>query len=99
MAIGLCEEQGHKYARSQNCRFAILSNGNPYVPSAGSVDLYDKSIQMVVALPERFALFRKFLLGREPVLALLAGEYSARGQEVVMDFLAVVLGFLLLARG
>ena len=100
LAIGLCKEQGHKYAHSQNCRFAILSKrGNPYVPSAGSVGLYDKSIQMVVALPERFALFRKFLLGREPVLALLAEEYSVRGQEVVMEFFVVVLGSFLPAWG
>ena len=93
------KEQARKYARSQNCRFVILSNGNPYVPSAGSVGLYDKSIQMVVALPERFALFRKFLLGREPVLALLAEEYSVRGQEVVMEFFVVVLGSFLPAWG
>ena len=54
---------------------------------------------MVVALPERFALFRKFLLGREPVLALLAEEYSVRGQEVVMEFFVVVLGSFLPAWG
>jgi len=24
------KEQGHNYAKSQNCRFIILSNGNPH---------------------------------------------------------------------
>lgn len=82
------KEQARKYARSQNCRFVILSNGNlhyfwdlergtPYVitsfPSPTSVKGYEKTIPDPKRLVEEVVEDEYIVLTQRPAYATEAG--------------------------